>query len=73
MLNAAFATSASFALGSHLAYTMVFDESFAVPIIVGKLISGVAAVLLALLIYKEKDKTENSEESSDTNVKEYAK
>lgn len=54
LLNAAFAVSASFALGSHLAYTMAFDGAYALPMIVGKLISGVCALLLAALIGREK-------------------
>lgn len=53
VLNAAFAVSASFVFGSHLAFTMAFDSSYVVPVTVGKLISGVCAVILGLLIYKE--------------------
>lgn len=53
VLNSAFAVSASFVFGSHLAFTMAFDSSYLVPMIVGKLISGVCAVILALLLYKE--------------------
>ena len=53
MLNSAFAVSASFVFGSHLAFTMAFDPSYALPMIVGKLISGVCAVALTFLIYKD--------------------
>lgn len=53
VLNSAFAVSASFALGSHLAFTMVFDGRYVIPMIIGKLTSGVCAVILALLIYKD--------------------
>ena len=53
VLNSAFAVSASFVFGSHIAFTMAFDESYVVPVVTGKLISGVCAVVLALLIYKE--------------------
>ena len=59
VLNSAFAVSASFALGSHLAYTMAFDKSYVLPMIVAKLVSGICAVVLALLLYKE-DKEETS-------------
>ena len=59
VLNSAFAVSAAFVFGSHLSFTMSFDEAYVVPMIVAKLISGVAAVVLAMLIYK-KDKTEES-------------
>ena len=53
VLNSAFAASASFVFGSHLAFTMAFDQSYVLPMIVGKLISGVCAVILAYLIYKD--------------------
>ncbi len=52
VLNSAFAVSASFVFGSHLAFTMAFDSNYILPMIVGKLISGVCAVILALLLYK---------------------
>ncbi len=66
VLNAAFAVSASFVFGSHLAFTMAFDSSYVLPMIVGKLISGVCAVLLALLVYKEHGAPDAREEISDT-------
>lgn len=53
VLNSAFAVSTAFVFGGHLAFTMAFDKSYILPMIVGKLISGICAVLLALLIYKE--------------------
>ena len=53
-LNAAFSVSAAFALGAHLALTMVFDESYVVPMIVGKLISGLCGLALALVLYRDK-------------------
>ena len=37
-----------------MAFTMAFDQSYILPMIIGKIISGIAAVALALLIYKEK-------------------
>ena len=60
VLNAAFAVSAAYTLGSHLAFTMAYDPGYVLPMIVGKLISGVAAVALALLMtrgeaYRAKD------------------
>lgn len=54
VLNAAFAVSAAFAIGGHLALTMAYMPEYVTPMIVGKLISGLAALLLAFLIYKEK-------------------
>ncbi len=54
VLNSAFAVSAAFVFGGHLALTMVFNSAYVLPMIIGKIISGIAAVALALLIYKEK-------------------
>lgn len=53
VLNSAFAVSAAFAFGGHLALTLAYDGRYVAPMIVGKIISGVCAVILALLIYKE--------------------
>ncbi len=58
VLNSAFAVSAAFVFGGHLAFTMAFDSSYVTPMIVGKLISGVCAVILAFLIYKGDSKAE---------------
>lgn len=54
VLNAAFAVSVGFVFGGHLALTMAFDKSYVVPMIVGKLVSGIFAVVLGLILYKEK-------------------
>ena len=53
VLNSAFAVSASFVFGSHMAFTMAFDQSYVLPMMIGKLISGIAAVVLAYIVYKE--------------------
>jgi ethanolamine transporter len=55
VLNAAFAVSASFVFGSHLAFTTAFDASYILPVTVGKLLSGVCAVALAAVLYREKN------------------
>ena len=57
VLNSAFAVSAAFTFGGHLAFTMAFDGTYVTPMIIGKLISGVFALALALLLYKEDEKT----------------
>ena len=57
VLNAAFAVSASFVLGGQLAFTMAYDSRFLLPMIVGKLIAGVCAVILAAILYKDKKHT----------------
>ena len=55
VLNAAFAVSAAFTFGGHLAFTMAFDSRYVMPMMVGKLISGVCALALALLVYREQE------------------
>ena len=63
VLNSAFAVSAAFTFGSHLAFTMAFDSRFVMPMIVGKLVSGICAVLLVFLIYQgDVPKGKNSRE-----------
>ena len=55
MLNSAFAISAAFTFAGHLAFTMAFEGSniyYIGAMVVGKLISGVCALFLAVLIYK---------------------
>jgi len=54
VLNSAFAVSASFVFGSHLAFTMAFDPTYVVPMIVGKIVSGVFALALAFVLYRER-------------------
>lgn len=53
VLNSAFATSAAFTFGGHLALTMAFNSDYVVPMIIGKIVSGISSVLLALLLYKD--------------------
>ena len=50
VLNGAFAVSAAFTFAGHLAFTMAFDESCLVPMIVGKLVAGAAALVVAALV-----------------------
>ena len=47
--NAAFIVPASFVFGDHLAFMLTVDTTTAVPFLVGKLIGGAAAVILAVL------------------------
>ena len=54
VLNSAFAVSAAFVFGGHLAFTTAFDASYVPAMIVGKLVSGVCAVALAAVLYREK-------------------
>ena len=52
IINMAFAVSAAFVFGDHLAFTLSFSEVYVPAMVVGKLISGVAAVVVACLISK---------------------
>ena len=67
VINMAFSVSAAFVFGAHLSFTMSFDGAYVAPMIVGKLISGVAAVVLAMLIYKgDKDSNKNKENKEES-------
>ena len=52
MMNMAFAVSASFVFGDHLAFTMSFDSRFLWAVIAGKLVSGACAVIVSALMFK---------------------
>ncbi len=60
VLNSAFAVSAAFTLAGHLAFTLAFNADYIAPVIIGKLISGVCALLLAFIIYKRGEKTKTA-------------
>ena len=51
MINSAFAVSAAFTLGGHMAFTMAFDSSYIVPVIVGKIVAGLCALVVAYFLY----------------------
>ena len=50
IVNFAFAVSAAFVFGDHLGFTAGFDSTMIVPMIIGKLVSGISAVVLAVFI-----------------------
>lgn len=54
VLNVAFAVSAAFVFGDHLGFTAGFDSAMLVPVIVGKLVGGVCAVAVALLMTRKR-------------------
>lgn len=54
ILNMAFAVSSAFVFGDHLAFTIAFDSSYVLPVIVGKLAGGITAVIVAAIIAKKK-------------------
>ena len=53
VMNSAFSVSGAFVVGSHLAFTMAFDSSYVFPVILGKLISGVLALIVANIIFSK--------------------
>jgi len=58
VVNIAFLVPASFVLGDHLAFQAAVDTSAVVPLIVGKLVGGVVAVVIAM--FHTKPKKENA-------------
>lgn len=57
VLNSAFAVSAAFTFGGHLALTMAFNAEYTLPMIIGKIVSGISAIIMAMLVYKEDSAT----------------
>lgn len=53
VVNVAFAVSAAFVFGDHLGFTAGFDPEMIFPMIVGKLVGGVSAVPVAMLITRK--------------------
>ncbi len=56
VLNSAFTVSAAFTFAGHLAFTLAYDADYIAPMIVGKLIAGLSALVLAALMEKRKEK-----------------
>ncbi|MBR4287183.1 MAG: ethanolamine utilization protein EutH [Clostridia bacterium] len=56
ILNFAFAVSAAFIFGDHLAFTLSYNDKYILPVIAGKLVAGVTALVVATLIYKKTEK-----------------
>ena len=61
MLNVAFLTAACFAAGDFLAFSMQFYAPIAIPLMIGKLITGFASLLIALVVYNLTSKDEVAE------------
>lgn len=51
IMNMAFAVSASFVFGDHLAFTMAYDEKYVAGMVIGKLVGGVSALVVAHILY----------------------
>lgn len=56
VMNSAFAVSGAFVLGSHLAFTMAFESAYVVPVLIGKIVAGVSAVILSSIIFDKLSK-----------------
>ena len=56
VLNSAFAVSAAFTFAGHLAFTMSFNADYILPVIVGKLVAGIFAVIVAQFMYSKMHK-----------------
>lgn len=50
LLNVAFAVSAAFVFGDHLGFTAGVDQSMVTPVIIGKLVAGITAVIVANML-----------------------
>ena len=57
VVNMAFAVSAAFVFGDHLGFTAGFNSSMIFPMIVGKLVGGITAVVVAGFITRNWDNT----------------
>ena len=53
VVNIAFCVSAAFVFGDHLGYTAGFAPEMLLPMIVGKLVGGISAVIVALLLTRK--------------------
>ncbi|MBQ8310779.1 MAG: ethanolamine utilization protein EutH [Clostridia bacterium] len=51
VLNSAFSVSAAFLFAAHLAYTMAVDPSYLPAVMIGKVVAGVSAFALTLVLY----------------------
>ncbi len=52
VLNAALAVSAAFALADHLAFAMAFNNAYVLPMVIGKIVSGLTALIVATAFSK---------------------
>lgn len=57
VINCAFAVSAAFALGDHLGFAAANMNAMIFPMIVGKLIGGVTAIGVAMMLVPKEDAT----------------
>lgn len=53
VLNLAFAVSAAFVFGDHLAFTLSYNGEYILPVIIGKLVAGTTALVVASVLVKK--------------------
>ena len=53
VLNLAFAVSAAFVFGDHLAFTLSYNGEYILPVIIGKLVAGATALVVASVLVKK--------------------
>ncbi len=53
VVNVAFAVSAAFVFGDHMAFAAGFAPEYLIPLIVGKLVGGISAVFVALILTRK--------------------
>ena len=51
ILNVAFAVSGAFVFGDHLGFIAGVDKTMIFPMVVGKLVGGISAVILAMIMF----------------------
>lgn len=56
VLNLAFAVSAAFVFGDHLAFTLSYNDEHILAVIAGKLVAGITALVVASALYKKSEK-----------------
>lgn len=66
VLNSAFAASAAFVFGSHLAFTQARGAQFVGAMIVAKFVAGAVALVVAWFVYESKNKKDNKVAVTDT-------
>lgn len=52
VVNTAFAVSGAFVFGSHLGFVAAIEKDLVIPMIIGKLVAGFLAVILAIIVTK---------------------
>lgn len=52
IINVAFAVSGAFVFGDHLGFTAGVDSQMIFPMLIGKLVGGITAVILAKFMFK---------------------